>query len=171
MLPLDVIKNKLASVPLEKLNLGYRQVNFIRPENLEDEQISFTHQFNGIPFQNQGEGSWKKSWIVIATDEIGAPVFLDAEDGIVYTASRENNRWQVFRVANSIELYFRFIEIMSKLSEGRETPEDFRVNPVPEKVADAIMTEIEKHAVDCDIWYWELFLEDLWQDPEEAEGL
>lgn len=171
MITLEFIKNKLSTPPLEKLSLGYRQVTFIKPENLEDDQISFTHHFNGVPFQNQGDGSWQDAWIAIATDEIGAPVFVDSQTGYIFTASREADRWQIFRIANSMELFFRFIEIMSKLTEGRETPEDFRVNPVPEPVADAIMNEIEKHSVDCAIWYWELFLEDLWQDPEAAEGL
>lgn len=31
------------------------------------------------------------------------------------------------------------------------------------------MVEIEKNAADCEIWYWELFLEDLWVDPNEEQ--
>ncbi|MBI3236051.1 MAG: hypothetical protein HYZ42_18785, partial [Bacteroidetes bacterium] len=152
-------------VPVEKLILGYRQVNFIQPENLEDEQLSYTRNFNGFNSTAGKPGDWKEEWTVIASDEIGAPVFIDRNTGFIHTAVKDENEWNTYRVANSFELYLRYIEIMSKLTEGRETPEDFRTNPVPEIVSEAILTEIEKKSVDCELWYWELFLEDLWVDP------
>lgn len=169
MISIDDLKVNLHKLPVEKLVLGYRQVNFIKPEDLEDEQQLYINNFNGISMVKGRPGDWKMEWTVIATDEIGAPVFIDISNGFIYTAAKEEEEWNVYRIANSLAYYTRYIEIMSKLTEGRETPEDYRVNPVPLPIADAIMTEIEKHSQDCEVWYWELFLEDLWQDPNKNE--
>ncbi len=169
MISIEDLKLELYKLPVEKLVLGYRQINFFKPEDLEDEQLLYIQNYSGISLVNGKEGEWKEEWTAIATDEIGAPIFIDRNTGFLYTGSKEDGIWTVYKIANTFTLYKRYIEILSKLTEGRETPEDFRVNPIPEPIADAIMVEIEKNAADCEIWYWELFLEDLWVDPNEEQ--
>lgn len=91
MISIEDLKLELYKLPVEKLVLGYRQINFFKPEDLEDEQLLYIQNYSGISLVNGKEGEWKEEWTAIATDEIGAPIFIDRNTGFLYTGSKEED--------------------------------------------------------------------------------
>lgn len=157
----NILITHLSLLANRKFTIGYRLLQFINPETLADEQESYRKNFAGFDMTNATDNHWQTQWIVFATDELGSPVFIDSGDKMlpVFTAANEEDEWIIYKVANRIEDYFRFVEIISKVAEDREDPDMLAKNPIPEVVSEAIMNEIEKYTVGCEVWYWELFLE------------
>ncbi|MSQ78970.1 MAG: hypothetical protein EXR21_04735 [Flavobacteriaceae bacterium] len=161
MTPSPILLNLISKLADRKMAIGYRLLQFISIETIADEQEIYQKNFAGFDLANTKEGFWQKQWLVFASDELGSPVFVDTEDKMlpVFTATLEDDGWMIYKVANRVEDYFRFVEIISKVAEDRENPDMLSQNPIPEVVSEAIMTEIEKFTTNCEVWYWELFLE------------
>jgi hypothetical protein len=174
MLQAEYIPLAIAKLPFKKLTLGFRVINIIQPENLVDEQEVYRQNLSGATLMRGREGDWQPSWMVIATDELGLPIFTDINKPNlpIYTATREeDDSWKVYYIATSLELYFLFLEMLHKVSDGRETVAEMELNPIPEIISEAILNDIEKKCPDIDLWYWELFMESFRVDeiPEEGE--
>lgn len=159
MIEKDSIIQLLLTKNPENVGLGYRLVHFFNPGNIEDEQLQFASSYSGFSYKDNPVGRWNSNWFAFASDEVGAPIFVDLNDGRVYTDNNDQDNRKIFYVATTLENYIQGIRELENISEGRETPEQLRDNPIPEAIADSILERIDFANPGIDLWYWELFME------------
>lgn len=100
-------------------------VQFIRAEEVVAEQAGFSLTDDLKPIPVGKEGSWRKSWVVIAYGVLGDPYFLDTSEGDaegdcpVYTAMSGTERWDPTLAASS------FVQFLQILAEAMEVAEGF----------------------------------------------
>lgn len=143
----------------EDVSIGYSEINIFKLENIEKEQIGYSVAEKGKSLIGNNKGEWKKNWIVIATDNMGDPIFVDNEKSNlpVFTAEHGNGAWEENCIANSIENFSRILKDLKQLSIKRENPVQLEKNPISETELELFLSKNENLGIDIE--YWEVFLD------------
>ena len=145
----------------EDISLGYSEINVFKLENIEKEQIGYSVTENGKSLTGRKNGDWKKNWIVIATDNMDDPIFVDIEKQNlpVFIAEHGNGEWEENYIAISIENFSRILNDLKKLSVKRENPVQIEKNPISEVELEMFLSKTKDENKGIDLEYWEIFLE------------
>jgi hypothetical protein len=155
----EIFKNFILKT--DDVSIGYNEINFFKLEDIENAQIGYSISENGKSLIGNKNGDWKKNWVVIATDNLGDPIFVDYVDNklSVYTSQDGQGEWEETKIATSFTNFIEVINDLQKLSIGRENPVKIEQNPITEKELENFIQKIENKNVDAEIWFWEGFLE------------
>ena len=145
----------------EDISIGYSEINIFKLENIEKKQIGYSVSENGKSLVGKNNGDWKKNWIVIATDNIDDPIFVDIEklNLPVFTSEHGNGEWEESCIAISIENFSQILYNLKQLSIERENPIRIETNPISETEIDNFLSKTKNDNKGMDIEYWEIFLE------------
>lgn len=145
----------------EDISLGYSEINIFKSENIEEEQIGYSVSENGKSLTGNKNGDWKKNWVVIATDNMGDPIFVDIENHNlpVFIAEHGNGEWEENYIAISIENFSRILNDLKQLSIKRENPVQIEKNPISETEMEMFLSKTKDENKGMDVEYWEIFLE------------
>jgi hypothetical protein len=156
---LDKIKNFLSDVT--DVSLAYNEINFIHPDNLDEEQIGYSFDSNGNSLIIGNDGDWQEEWLVIATDQLGDPIIVDISSPkltVLSTAHGEGS-WEPFVIANSLESFKAIISVLHKIAKNRTNQVDLVNHPITDKERKDALKKIEKENSDVELCFWENFFE------------
>ena len=146
---------------VQDLSIGYNDISFFEPGNIEDEQIGYRIDPKGESLIGIEEGDWKEHWVVFANDNLGDPIFLEtlSSDLTVYSAIHSNDDWQPIIIADSLHNFKAIIELLKEISKGRDNPSELEENPISEKERKNFLTSVLNLNPKTELYFWELFLE------------
>ena len=145
----------------EDISIGYNEINFFKADNLENAQIGYSIDEKGKSLIGKNIGDWKKNWIVIATDNLGDPIFVDCGNSSlpVFTSQHGQGDWEETYVAISLDKFIGILKDLKHLSIGRENPVKIEKNPISKKELNSFLEKTKNDNNWMDIEYWEIFLE------------
>jgi hypothetical protein len=159
MLDFESIKKFLDEV--SDLSLGSSEINFLRSNGLEDGQEGYSFDQNGESLITGQNGDWQENWIVIATDYVGDPIFVDTTSPalMVLSAAHGETTWDPLIIADSLDKFKDIISILATISKNRSNPVDLEKDPVNDDERSAVLKAIKNISPHSEIGYWEIFLE------------
>jgi hypothetical protein len=103
------------------LYIGFNEIVFFKPQNIAELQIGYSYDNAGKSLADRNQGSWNNKWIVIATDQLGDPIFVDSSSSrsTVYTAAHGEGIWEPYVISDSLFEFKEVIGLLRKLSVGR----------------------------------------------------
>jgi hypothetical protein len=136
----------------ENLSIGYSEITYLEPDEVREQQAGY---------HDDAGSDWKSEWIVIASDQMGDPIFVDTSmDSLpVFTAMHGEGSWDPTRIADNLESFKVLVESLRKISVGRESPVELESNPIPKKDVDILIQEIEMTNPVSESSYWKIFLD------------
>jgi hypothetical protein len=143
------------------VSLGYNEINFFDPENLDEEQIGYRVDMDSNSLITGNKGDWREEWIVIASDYTGDPIIIDVSSPkltVLSAAHGEGNR-EPFVIADSMDNFKNIISILHDISKDRTNPDELENNPVKDKEKRNALTKIRQLSPDTENEYWENFFE------------
>lgn len=145
----------------EDISIGYSEINIFKLENIEKEQIGYSVTENGKSLVGNKNRDWKKNWIVIGTDNMDDPIFVDIENPNlpVFISEHDNEEWEENYIAISIEKFSSILNDLRNLSINRQNPVEIEKNPISETELELFLTKTKNDNNWMDIEYWEIFLE------------
>lgn len=115
----------LESNPIELQTVTpVESIQFIPLEELLQEQVGFSFTTDLKPVPPGKEGSWRRSWVIIAYGVLGDPYFLDTSqsdaegDCPVYTAMSGTERWDPHLAASSFVQFLQILTVAMEVAEG-----------------------------------------------------
>ena len=146
----------------ENVSIGYSEINIFKLKNIENEQIGYSVTANGKSLVGEKNGDWKKSWIVIATDNMDDPIFVDIDkpNFPVFITEHGNGEWEENYIAISIENFSIILNDLKKLSIKRESPNKLEQNPITETELITFLSKTKEENKYMDVEYWKIFLAD-----------
>lgn len=148
------LQQSLNQLPFDSFTFGYSEFEFSVKDNFDDFQIGFRVDEKGKSLISEEHGDWKNSWFVIAVDDLGDPIFIDLENGVIYTSQEENSKWEPIPVASTLNQFLQIVLRLKELSEGRETPKKFERSPVPDKAKKEFYDLLNQEGEEIDTDYW-----------------
>ena len=144
------------------ISIGYNELNFFSPTDLEDEQIGYSVDDKGNSLIKGQIGDWENSWVVIGYDSLGDPIIVDCSDPIlpVLTSQHGQGEWELILIANNLENFKQIIQDLSALSIGRQSPDEMESNPVSKIDVENFTKNIKNNNSSVDVGYWESILQD-----------
>ncbi|MBP6323386.1 MAG: SMI1/KNR4 family protein [Chitinophagales bacterium] len=145
----------------ENISIGYSELNFLKADNIKSGQIGFSIDKSGKPLISKKPGDWKKNWIVIATDDLGDPIFVDSDNTnlSVFISQHGQGAWKETYIASSLEIFKEILSDLKRLSIGRDNPIQIEKNPITEIELNNFLAKCKTKNTEIDIWFWEDFLE------------
>lgn len=158
MIALQKIKNLISE--LENISIGFSEINFIIPEHLEAEQTGYRVDSEGNSLVTGQPGDWQESWLVIASDSLGDPIFFDCYHKClpVFTAPFGEGIWEAVQIADGFEQFKILVRDLKLLSVNRDSPTDLKHNPIPPTEITKFVQKMEQNNPSSDFRYWETFL-------------
>lgn len=159
MTGIDAVKKILEKVP--DISLGYSEINFLRSDELEEGQEGYSFDSSGKSLITGKDGDWEEGWVVIASDNVGDPIFVDTAVSFlpVFSAIHGQGTWDPFIIADSLDRFIDVISILARVSENRTYPVDIENNPIDNHERKAVIKEIRKLIPHSEVEYWEAFLD------------
>ena len=99
-------------------------IQLISVEDLLQEQVGFSLSKDLKPLAPGKEGSWRRSWVVIAYGVLGDPYFLDVAQGDaegdcpVLTAMSGTERWDPHLAASSFVQFLQVLTTAMEVADG-----------------------------------------------------
>ena len=99
-------------------------IQFIPVSELLAEQVGFSLSADLRPLAPGKEGSWRRSWVVIAKGFLGDPYFLDVTQGDaegdcpVFTAMSGTDRWDPHLASSSFVQFLQILATASEVADG-----------------------------------------------------
>ena len=152
----------LSKVP-SHVSFGYSSVHICRPSEVEQRQLGYSIAADGEPLWGDGDGDWRRSWLVIGDEgECGDPIFVDmAGAGYpVYTAWHGEGRWDPKPIAVSLYGLREALDAVAIAAQGREHPVALEQNPIKPAERNLVIESIRKHNPNIDLYFWKLMLGD-----------
>jgi len=145
----------------EDISIGYSEINFFKIDNLENAQIGYSIDEKGKSLIGKNTGDWKKSWIVIATDNLGDPIFIDCENSSlpVFSSPDGQGNWEETYIAISLDNFREILKDLKNLSIGKENPVKIEKNPISKIELDSFLEKTKNENNWMDVEFWEIFLE------------
>ena len=147
----------------KNVRLGDAEITFFKPDNLDKGQIGYSIDPKGNSLINENEeGSWEESWIVLGTTELADPIFVDLiddEELTVLTAMHGEGEWSPDFIANSLDAFAKTLDLVHGLSKGRTTSEALEKNPISSKEKKEFLKSVKKLNPDVDLDFWELLVD------------
>ena len=139
----------------ENISLGFSEINIFKLENIEKEQIGYSVSEKGKSLVGEKSGDWKKSWIVIATDNMGDPIFVDIEkpNFPVFITEHGNGKWEENYLAISIENFSKILNDLKKISIKRENENEI------ENDLEIFLSKTKENNKGMYVEYWEIFVD------------
>ncbi len=157
---IEELKIKIDSLKSENLSLGYNELNFATNETLSEFQLGYSINPKGKSLTGEKDGDWNKNWIVISTDDLGEPHFIDLKTGKVFTAIHGQGSWEPDLISISLEKYIETINILFELSKKRSNPNDLENNPITQNEIEQFEKFIEKtNNGEVEFYKWENWVE------------
>jgi hypothetical protein len=145
------------------ISIGYNEINFITPSMLSDGQIGYSFSPDGNSLMSKSEGSWNANWLVIATDGLGDPIFIDLSltEFPILTAMHGEGFWEPILISDNFSNFQNIILVLNQLSKDRTNPAALEKKPISEKEADAFLKQIELKNPKSNVSYWSEFIENI----------
>ena len=139
------------------ITLGYSDFRFVPADSLEKFQVGYSFDPKGNSLMTGQPGAWQPNWIVIASDELGDPYFVDTDTpGLcVLTAAHGMRHWDAEQIADSLESFAGILDHFRRLAQGRVTSVELDDNPLTPKEARDFLTFVGATNPNTDIAYWE----------------
>ncbi len=135
----------LSKVP-SHVSFGYSSVHICRPSEVEQRQLGYSIAPDGEPLWGDGDGDWRRSWLVIGDEgECGDPIFVDiAGAGYpVYTAWHGEGWWDPRPIAVSLNGLRETLNAVAIAAQGREHPVALEQNPITPTERDLVIQASE----------------------------
>jgi hypothetical protein len=160
MTSLELVKKFLDEVA--DLLLRHSEISFLQSSELEDGQKGYSFDENGESLVTGQDGDWQENWIVIATDYVGDPIFVDitSPNLTVLCAAHGETTWDPLIIADSLVKLKEVISILAIISKHRTNPVDLDTDPINEDERRSVLKAIKNLVPHSDIEYWQIFLED-----------
>lgn len=161
----DAYLELLRSVSTRRVQIGYGGVTIAAEDALDEAQIGYSVDPQGNSLTGEGEDDWRPSWLVIGHElREHDPIFVDlAEPGMpVYTAAHGMGYWEADPIAPSAAAFFRALEVVARVAEGRGSPVALEANPIPDAEREAALREIRALNHGSDAYFWESLLGEAW---------
>jgi hypothetical protein len=145
-----------------EVSFGYTKIHVYRPPELELGQVGYSVTPTGLSLAGEGDGDWRKNWLVIGYDETcGDPIFIDISKKAypVYTAIMGRGRWDPQPVAISLEAFTHSLSALRAVAKGREYPALLEKNPLTLPEKEGVLEAIRYHNPGMDLSYWEAILD------------
>lgn len=138
----------------KNIKIGFSEINFFKIETIKDEQRGYSYDFNGNSLIGTKKGDWKKSWIVIANDGLGCPIFVDFDDVNlpVFTTQHDSDIWIEICIANSLHNFNRILKDLKKMADSKR-------NSISKIEIDLFLEKTQSENNLTEVSYWEFFLE------------
>lgn len=151
---------KIDSLKSDNLSLGYNELNFATSETISEFQFGYSIDPKGNSLIGKKDGDWNKHWIVISTDDLGEPHFLDLKTGKVFTAMHGKGDWEPELISISLENYIETINFLFELSKERNNPNDLENNPITQNEIEQFEKFIEEsNNGNVEFYKWESWTE------------
>lgn len=153
---------------VEDISFNYSELNFYKPDQLKEGQIGYSVDSLGKSLVEDSEDSWKNEWVVIASDNLGDPVFVDinSSDLHIMSAAHGMGSWEPFIIARTLKNFRSIISGLQSLSIGRTNPSDYQKNPLTTEEKEQFLEMIRELDPEKDSFYWESFID----IDEESDG-
>jgi hypothetical protein len=149
------IRNRL---PLAQVSLGYTTVAIFSESELEEAQLGYGVSDSGETFTGEKKGDWKKSWLVIGSEDLcGDPIFvdLDAPELPVFSAAHGQGEWTPVMIASSFEGFVKALQEIESISDGRQNPVQLQRNPLLVSERERVLRRIAELNPDASLDFWE----------------
>lgn len=155
----DKIKKFLSNTT--DVSLGYNEINFFQPVDLDEEQIGYRVDPKGNSLITGYDGDWQEEWLVIGTDQLGDPIIADMStpNVTVLSAAHGEGKWEPLVISASLDNFANTIFILNTVSKNRTQPADLEKNPITNKERRDVLKRIEQQNPEAEIEYWESFLD------------
>jgi len=156
---IETIKNLLTEI--NNISIGYSEINFLTPDTLDDGQVGYSIDSKGNSLLTGEFGDWQDGWIIVGSDNLGDPIFIDCADKNlpVLCAQHGEGEWEASVIANSIEKFKEIVSDLIKLSVDRQSPVKIEENPFTKTEIKNFLSKVKKNNKNVEIWWWEQFLD------------
>ena len=143
------------------LYIGYNEIVFFKAQNIAELQKGYSCDNTGKSLTDYSTGSWNEKWIVMATDQLGDPIFVDSSTRqfTVYNAAHGEGVWEPHVISDSLFEFKEIIGLLRKISIGRTNPVEIEENQINDKDEANFLGYINKKNPNTELWYWEQFFE------------
>ena len=144
------------------LSIGYSEIEFADPADLDDMQVGYSIDPDGQSLVNGNKGDWRQEWLVIANDHLGDPIFLDLSQPHYPVLSAEHGEgdWEPSIIADSLDSFAATLQLLHKLAENRSSPDELEDNPISKKEKARVLSDIGRQNPEAGSSFWEVFLEE-----------
>ncbi len=149
-------------ISLEEVSFGYQTVRLFPIEELEEAQLAYSVGDADEDFTGEGAGDWKRSWLVIAYEDLlGDPIFVDLSgpELPVYTAAHGEGEWNPVLVASSFNGFIEALKEVERVSKGRSNPVEAERNPLPDSERQHVLSRIAELNGNAPLEFWESWFE------------
>jgi len=145
----------------KSVDIGFSEINLFDLESFDEHQIGYRVDTNGKSLLSQKKEDWQNDWFVIGYDEFGDPIIADLSDKNIpiYSSEHGQDEWELSLVSESIEAFEKSLTILREISIGRENPNKYEENPLPEKEKENALERIQKINKNIEIDWWKLKLD------------
>jgi hypothetical protein len=145
----------------KSVSLGYNEINFFSPEELDEEQVGYSVDPDGKSLITGKNGDWQQEWIVIGYDALGDPILADTSmpQCTVLSATHGEGDWKPFIIADSLDNLKAILLLLTNISKNRTDPDELEKTPISKKERQNLLQEIRRQNSNSEIWFWENFLE------------
>ena len=148
------IRNRLS---IEQVSLGDRTVTIFSAAELREAQIGYSVSDTGETLTGDTEGEWKKSWLVIGSEDLGGdPVFADLNvpELPVFTAAHGEAAWNPVMIASSFEGFVKALEEIERISNGRQNPVQLQRDPLLDVERERVLLRIAEFNPNASLEFW-----------------
>ncbi|MBL8152494.1 MAG: hypothetical protein JNN15_21450 [Blastocatellia bacterium] len=153
--------SELNKIERHYISIGYCAICLFKKDQLEKGQIGYSVDAEGKSLVGTVDGDWQPNWLVIGyAESVGDPIFVDLAqlDIPVFTAMIGIGQWLPTKIADAFKELLAALDLVFEVSIGREYPVLLEQNPIPEKVFDQVIGEIEQRNPRSDSEFWRLLL-------------
>jgi hypothetical protein len=157
---------------VKNVSMGYRDIRFCSPKDLKEMQIGYSvdDYGNSLVYEKTGyewedehnTNTWKKGWIVIATNELGDPIIVDKSSPLlpVIYAPHGCGDWEDNQIiADSLENFRSILEMLYDICKNREYPVSLEENPISEREKRMFLLRIYQQNPNIEyLGFWELIV-------------
>lgn len=140
-----------------QISIGMSGLALFEINQLEDEQIGYSIDPQGVDLTGNSDGDWKKEWIVIGYDTLlGDPIFIDTQtdEYPVFTAMHGAGDWNPTPVSPSLSTFLKTLEIMQSVQPYVTEYENTNDRETLNLNISNTLTSISKLHGDFGVEYW-----------------
>ena len=141
------------------VSFGCGGIQLVEPRDLDAYQVGYSRTPEGRSLVG-GKGQWQPSWIAIGSETaMGDPIILDARTLRVLTAPHGEDTWEASPIADSPAGFGVALDVIRRLSAGRENPVMLEDNPLTSIERRTALVEILEANPGINPDFWEVFLD------------
>ena len=143
------------------VSIGSIELNISSPSELDQYQVGYNKDGEGLSLVTGKKGDWKEEWIVIGWNELGDPIFVDlkSHELQVFSAIHGEGSWAPDRIADSLNNFGQILSKLEELSVNRENPVRLDKTPISIKEAHDFLDFVRQNNYNSDIGFWEAIIQ------------